>query len=75
MWDINRRRGPWSCEDSMSQCRGISGYRSGSGWVSEQGEGEWGKEGFREEMRKGDKICSVIKKTSNKKGSKEIESE
>ena len=34
----------------MSQCRGISGYRSGSGWVSEQGEGEWGKEGFREEL-------------------------
>jgi hypothetical protein len=35
--DINGRRGPWSCE-GLSQCRGMTGQRSGSGWVVEQGE-------------------------------------
>jgi hypothetical protein len=35
---INWRRGPWSCEGSMPQCRGMPGC--GSGWVEEQGEGE-----------------------------------
>jgi hypothetical protein len=25
LWDINERRGPWSCEGSMSQCRRIPG--------------------------------------------------
>jgi hypothetical protein len=38
--DINGRRGPWPCEDSMPQCRGMPGPGSLSGWVGEQGEGE-----------------------------------
>ena len=33
------KRGPWSCEDSMPQYRGMSGPGSGSGWVGEQVEG------------------------------------
>jgi hypothetical protein len=33
------RRGPWSCEGSMPQYRGLSGPGRGSGWVGEQGEG------------------------------------
>jgi hypothetical protein len=33
---------------------------SGSGWVSEQGEGRWDR-GFGGEMRKADKICNVNK--------------
>jgi hypothetical protein len=37
--DINGQRGPWSCEGSMPQCRGMTGQGSGSGWVGEQGEG------------------------------------
>jgi hypothetical protein len=35
---INGRRGPWSCEDFISQCRRIPGLGSESGWVGEQGE-------------------------------------
>jgi hypothetical protein len=30
-------RGPWSCEGSMPQYRGLPGPGSGSGWVGEQG--------------------------------------
>jgi hypothetical protein len=44
---INGRKGPWSCEGSMPQCRGMPGPGSGSGWVGEQGEGE-GDRGFGE---------------------------
>ena len=51
LWDINERRGPWSHEGSMPQCRGMPGQGSGRGWVSEQWEGV-----FRGEMRKGDNI-------------------
>jgi hypothetical protein len=31
--DINLRRGPWSSEGSMPQCRGMPGQEGGSGWV------------------------------------------
>jgi hypothetical protein len=37
--DINGMRGPWSCEGSMPQYRGMPGPGSGSGWAGEQGEG------------------------------------
>jgi hypothetical protein len=37
MLDINERRGPWSCDGSMSQCRGMPVHGSGSGRVSKQG--------------------------------------
>ena len=37
---VNGRRGPWSCEGSVPQCRGMPGIGSGSGWVGEQEEGE-----------------------------------
>jgi hypothetical protein len=33
------RRGPWSCEGSMPQYRGMPGLGSGSGWAGEQGDG------------------------------------
>ena len=56
LWDINERRGPWPCEGSMPQCRGMPGQGSRSGWVSEQGEEGWEMGLFRREMRKGDKI-------------------
>jgi hypothetical protein len=36
---INGRRGLWSCEGSMLQCRGMPGPGKRSGWVAEQGEG------------------------------------
>jgi hypothetical protein len=32
-------RGPWSCEGSMPQCRGMPRSGSGSRWIGEQGEG------------------------------------
>jgi hypothetical protein len=34
--DINGRRGPWSCEGSMPQCRGMAGQGSRTVWVGEQ---------------------------------------
>jgi hypothetical protein len=40
LWDIDERRGPWFCEGSMPQCRGMLGPGSRSGWVGEQGEEE-----------------------------------
>jgi hypothetical protein len=40
---INGKRGPWSCEGSMPQCRGMPGRRGGSGWIGKQGEGVWGR--------------------------------
>ena len=45
--DINGRRGPWSCEGSMPQCRRMPGPESKSGWAGEQGEREglWFLEG------------------------------
>jgi hypothetical protein len=52
---INGRRGPWSCEGSMPQCRGMPGSGSRNAWVGEQGEGE-GDGVFRGETRKGDNI-------------------
>jgi hypothetical protein len=30
---INERRGPWSCEGLMLQCRGMLGWRGKSGWM------------------------------------------
>jgi hypothetical protein len=30
---INGRKGPWSCEGSMPQCRGNSGQGGRNGWV------------------------------------------
>jgi hypothetical protein len=33
------RQGPWSCDGSIPQYRGMSGPGCGSGWVGEQGEG------------------------------------
>jgi hypothetical protein len=41
--DINGKRDPWSCEGSMSQCRGMPGQGSRSGWVGKQGERGWDK--------------------------------
>jgi hypothetical protein len=41
LWDINERRGPWSCEGSVPQYRGIPGQGSRSGWLSEQWERGW----------------------------------
>jgi hypothetical protein len=41
LWDINERRGPWSCEGLRPQCRGMPEQGSGSGWVGEQGKGAW----------------------------------
>jgi hypothetical protein len=36
---INGRRGPWSCEGSMIQYRGMSEPGIGSGWNGEQEDG------------------------------------
>jgi hypothetical protein len=36
---INGRRGPWSYEASMPQCRGMPGPGSRSGWVGKQRDG------------------------------------
>jgi len=50
MLHINGRRGPWSCEDSMPQCRGMSVWECRRGWVgillSEKQVREDGIEGF-----------------------------
>jgi len=37
---INVRRGPWSCEGLIAQCRGMPGPERRSEWDGEQG--EWG---------------------------------
>jgi hypothetical protein len=42
--DINGRRGPWSCEGSMPQYRGMPGQGSRSGWMTDQGEEGWDRE-------------------------------
>jgi hypothetical protein len=45
--DISGRRGPWSCEGSMPQCRGMAeqGGRMGMGGAPswKQGDGEGGR--------------------------------
>jgi hypothetical protein len=41
LWDINGRRGPWSCEGPIPQYRGLPGQGIGSGWVGEQGKEKW----------------------------------
>ena len=46
---LNGRRGPWSCEDHMSQYRGMPGPGSRSGWVGERG-GSMGALGVAFEM-------------------------
>jgi len=40
---MSGRRGLWSSEGSMTQCRGMPGPGGGSGWVGEQGEGVEGR--------------------------------
>ena len=35
---ITGKRSPWSCEDNMSQYKGMTGPGSRSGWAGEQGE-------------------------------------
>jgi len=41
----NGRRSHWSCQSSMTQCRGMSGQEAGRGGagntLTEAGEGEW----------------------------------
>ena len=44
--DISGKRVPWHCEGLMSQCRGMPGQGSRSGWVGEHGEGGGWIEGF-----------------------------
>jgi hypothetical protein len=36
---VNGRKGPWSCEGSMPQCRGMPGPGSRCEWVGEQAVG------------------------------------
>jgi hypothetical protein len=67
LWDINEKRGLWSCEGSTPQCRGIPGHWSGIRWVSNQGEGEWHGGGSEGKWRKRIKFEMKIKKKSNKK--------
>jgi hypothetical protein len=50
---INGRKGPWSCEGSMPQYRGIPGLGSRSGWVGEQGEGVRDRGYSKEKLGKG----------------------
>jgi hypothetical protein len=56
--DINGRRDPLSYEGLMSQCGGIPGPGSRSGWIGEYGEwgGDRGRVFFGGETRKGDNI-------------------
>jgi hypothetical protein len=42
LWDINERRGPWSCDCLMPKHRGMPGQGSKSVWVGEQGRGAIG---------------------------------
>ena len=59
LWDINEKRGPWSYEGSMPQCRGMDRKAGVGGSVSrERGDGMGGVRG---EMRKGDNISNVNK--------------
>ena len=58
---INGRRGPWSCEGPMLQCRGMPGQGGGGGgWVGEHPHRSRGRrdmiEGCRGEMGKGENI-------------------
>ena len=45
---INGRRGPWSCEGLIPQCREMPGWEGRSGWVKGEagigeGEGVWNR--------------------------------
>ena len=53
LWDINERRGPWSHEGSMPQCRGMPGPGSRSGWVDEQGKEGWDRDFLRGNEERG----------------------
>jgi hypothetical protein len=50
LWDINGRKGPWSRESSMPQCRGMPEWGRRSEWVGgentlmEAGCGGWDRE-------------------------------
>jgi hypothetical protein len=39
--DINAMKEPWSCEDSIPQCRGMPGQGSRSERIVDQGEEGW----------------------------------
>jgi hypothetical protein len=56
--DINGKRGPWSCEGLIPQCKGMPGPGSRSEWVGEQREG---RGVYRGETRKGDNIWNENK--------------
>ena len=54
MSDINGRRGPWSYESSMPQCRGIEGGAAGvGGWIEEYPHRSRGREDRLGVSRKG----------------------
>jgi hypothetical protein len=50
---ISGRRGPWSCEGSMPQYRGMPEPGSLNGLVGDQGEGEWDREFSEGKLGKG----------------------
>ena len=62
----NGRRCPWSCEDSMPQCRLMQEQRSRSGWVGTRAGGEGLVRGFSEgKQGKGIKFEIYNKKIQN----------
>jgi len=63
---INGRKNPWSCEGSMSQCRGLPGQGGRREWVGGWGSalmvaGGKGDGGWEKEFLKGDNIWDVNK--------------
>jgi hypothetical protein len=50
---IKGRRGAWSCDGSKPQSREMSGPRSRSGWVGEQGKWEGNRGVFEGKLGKG----------------------
>jgi len=49
---ISGRRGPWSCQDSMPQCKGMSGQGGGRVWM-----GGWVREHPHRSRGRGDSGC------------------
>jgi hypothetical protein len=46
LWDINERRGPWSCEVSMPRGRGMPRREAGVGRLVSREEEGWDREVF-----------------------------
>jgi hypothetical protein len=58
--EINGRRGPWSCEGLMPQCRGMQKVWGGRGWVGGDHPHRGKGEGRERSCGMGDVLASFV---------------